>query len=82
MDEKMHGLVRWLDGPIDGCLDEWVDGWIVGWMTMNKQKMFQCMWPSCKTPTLTWNHDFVSFIILDFFIILCKCWNVVNIGIL
>jgi hypothetical protein len=43
MDEKMHGLVRWLDGPIDGCLDEWVDGWIVGWMTMNKQKMFQCM---------------------------------------
>jgi hypothetical protein len=27
MDEKMHRLVRWLNGPIDGCLDEWVDGW-------------------------------------------------------
>jgi hypothetical protein len=50
-----------VDGSKGGRVDEWVDGW----MTMNKQKMFQRMWPSCKTLTLTWNHDFECFVILN-----------------
>jgi hypothetical protein len=47
-------------------VDAWVDGWIVGWMDDHEKKMIQCMWLSCKTLTLTRNHDFVGFVLLDF----------------
>ncbi len=57
---------QWMDGSKGGRVDAWVDGWIVGWMDDHEKKMIQCMWLSCKTLTLTRNHDFVGFVLLDF----------------